>query len=156
MNSIFHYRARALILSGDYVLIARAKGHKTTFLPGGHIEAGERAAEALVREIQEELGVVGEIKEFLGVIENSWQQEDGWNSEINLIFAVTAPDLHHETLVISKEEHIEFEWCPLGELAKKVLLPESLQSYIPQYAAGIAGTLWALDGEWGAPLPDHN
>lgn len=39
------------------VLLAQAIGEKNTFLPGGHIEFGESAKDALVREIEEELGL---------------------------------------------------------------------------------------------------
>ncbi|PJE64045.1 MAG: hypothetical protein COU90_04195 [Candidatus Ryanbacteria bacterium CG10_big_fil_rev_8_21_14_0_10_43_42] len=71
MNIQFHYRARAIITDGDYILLARAIGNGNTFLPGGHIELGEKAEEALVREIKEELGVDSTIRSFLDAVENS-------------------------------------------------------------------------------------
>jgi 8-oxo-dGTP diphosphatase len=39
----FHHLARGIIIDGDKVLLARAVGHKNTFLPGGHVEFGESA-----------------------------------------------------------------------------------------------------------------
>jgi len=53
----FHLIARAVILNGDSVLLARQKGMSNTFLPGGHINIGESAVTALKREIYEELGL---------------------------------------------------------------------------------------------------
>jgi hypothetical protein len=34
----FHYLKPALIISGDYILLAREIGADNTFLPGGHVE----------------------------------------------------------------------------------------------------------------------
>ena len=39
--------ARALIINGDKILLAHKISEINTFLPGGHIEQGEYAAEAL-------------------------------------------------------------------------------------------------------------
>ena len=148
MNTKFHYIARALILSDNFVLIARAKGSKTTFLPGGHVESGERAVDALSRELKEEIGISISDFKFLGCIENIWKQDGERNAEINLIFATTSSALSYASPVISKEAHIEFEWCHIDQLADKALLPESLQTFIPEYISGRRSVLWASDGEW--------
>jgi ADP-ribose pyrophosphatase YjhB (NUDIX family) len=52
----FHYLVRALIISGDYILLAREIGTDNTFLPGGHVEQGESAEKALTCELEEETG----------------------------------------------------------------------------------------------------
>lgn len=46
-----------LTFSGRRVLCARSRGKELFYLPGGKREPGESDAEALVREIDEELGV---------------------------------------------------------------------------------------------------
>jgi mutator protein MutT len=55
------------------VLLARRSPHRSTYpglwsFPGGHVEQGETLAEALVREVQEEVGVTPTTFSFLGTI----------------------------------------------------------------------------------------
>ena len=90
MEIIFHYRVRAVIVRDNKVLLAHTKGAANTFLPGGHIELGEKAEEALAREIREELGEESRTTSFLGAIENSWVQDGVRQHEINLF----KPRLH--------------------------------------------------------------
>ena len=78
--------ARGVCIRDGKVLLCRAKGGKTTYLPGGHIEFGETGAVALVREIREELGVDSTCGEFLGVVENSFLQHGRPHAEINLVY----------------------------------------------------------------------
>lgn len=49
--------ARGVCVRDGRLLLCRAKGGKSTYLPGGHIEFGETGRDALVREVKEELGV---------------------------------------------------------------------------------------------------
>jgi 8-oxo-dGTP diphosphatase len=51
-------RARVLVRDGDSILLTRSWfGRQRWSLPGGGIEAGERAIDAACRELQEEIGV---------------------------------------------------------------------------------------------------
>lgn len=54
MNQEFEILSRAVIINGDKVLLANMRGKKRYFLPGGHVEFGETATAALVRELDEE------------------------------------------------------------------------------------------------------
>ena len=66
-----HNLARAIVRTNDQLLLCSSNKGKHTFyfLMGGHIEAGETAAQALERELQEELGISLRIESFLGCIE---------------------------------------------------------------------------------------
>ena len=109
--------ARGVCVTEGKILLCRAKGGNTTYLPGGHVEFGETGREALVREIREELGLEAQTGAFLGVVENSFLQHGKPHAEINLVYALSlaAGD------VKAREDWIEFEWRPLGELGD--LLP---------------------------------
>ena len=78
--------ARGVCVKDGKVLLCRAKGGKSTYLPGGHIEFGETGREALVREVKEELGIASSADAFLGVVENAFLQHDKPHAEINLVY----------------------------------------------------------------------
>ena len=111
--------ARGVAVRDGKVLLCRAKGGQSTYLPGGHIEFGETGREALVREVKEELGTDSTAGEFLGVVENSFDQHGKRHCEINLVYRL---DLASDAAE-SQEDWIAFEWCDLAELPKANLLP---------------------------------
>jgi ADP-ribose pyrophosphatase YjhB (NUDIX family) len=117
--------ARGVAIIDGSVLLCRAKGGKSTYLPGGHIEFGETAREALVREIREEMGVEATAGKFLGAVENSFMQHGKPHSEINLVF-----ELKFDGKIEAKarEDWIEFEWCRLSEIENANLLPEAFKA----------------------------
>ena len=66
--------ARGICVQDGKVLLCRAKGGATTYLPGGHIEFGEKGCEALAREMREEMGVDASVGAMVGVVENQFVQ----------------------------------------------------------------------------------
>ena len=140
--------ARGVAVVDGRVLLCRAKGAKTSYLPGGHIEFGETGREALKREMMEELGVEVETGKFLGVVENKFLQHGKPHAEINLVYEMKmlgpqrgpAQDGEGEGVgvgvgvggggvekVAAKESWIEFEWRDLGSLDDAGLLPEEFR-----------------------------
>ena len=77
------------------VLVAHAIGHRNTFLPGGHVEFGESAKDALVREIDEELGITCTVGKFLGLVEHKWMNKGVLHCEVNQLFEVHSEKLHN-------------------------------------------------------------
>lgn len=119
--------ARGVAVRDGKVLLCRAKGGNSTYLPGGHIEFGETGAEALAREVKEELGVDSVVGERLGVLENSFLQKGVRHQEINLIYALEVKGTESAQ---SQEDWIEFEWCPLEDISKANLLPADIRAFI--------------------------
>ena len=113
--------ARGVCVVDGKILLCKAKGGKTTYLPGGHIEFGETGRQALVREIKEELGLASSTGAFLGVVENSFLQHGVPHSEINLVYELSLA----EGEIKAQEDWIEFEWRPLSNLGD--LLPEAFR-----------------------------
>ena len=123
--------ARGVCVRDGKVLLCRAKGGKSTYLPGGHIEFGETGRQALVREVKEELGVASETGVFLGAVENSFLQHGKPHAEINLVYELKIGSdgaLDGLPSLKSQENWIEFEWCVLDRLEAANLLPKTFRS----------------------------
>ena len=117
--------ARGVAVKDGKVLLCRAKGSASTYLPGGHVEFGETGAVALVREVKEELGVDAKAGEMLGVVENSFDQHGKRHAEINLVYRLEIEGMP----TISCENWIEFEWCSLADLPAAKLLPTAIADF---------------------------
>jgi 8-oxo-dGTP diphosphatase len=144
-----HLLARGVIFRGPTeILVAKARGHAHTFLPGGHLESGESLANALAREVAEELGVPCVVDAYLGAIEFQWPASTPTDYEVNHIFrAAIDPSLP----LVSREPHLTFTWCPVAELDAVQLEPKPLRALIQGYAQGDKSVWWASSISGGRP-----
>lgn len=126
-KSHIHNIARGLLIHGEEIVLCRVKDANWFFLPGGHIEDGESARTALLRELHEEIGERDyRINSFIGVCENIFSLgEDILQHEINLIFEVNVPD---DFKINSKEDHIEFVSIAKKNLGKYKVLSAPLKA----------------------------
>ena len=145
---VFHYLARGVVIVDGMILLVHQIGANNTFLPGGHIEKRESAKQALVREIQEELGVCPTIKRFLGAVEHAWLEDTLTNHEINLVFEVEIEGLVSDAPPTSLEPHLEFLWVEPSQLPDVNLQPSALISLLQ---TGIEG-FQAFQAFWGSSL----
>ena len=139
--------ARGVFIREGRLLVCLPKQGGRCYLPGGHIEFWERGREALVREIQEELGVTAEVGRLLAISEDAFDQAGEPHCEINLVYEMTIPILGDEPA--AQEDWIAFRWVPCTEMAlrKANLLPAHLIKELTHLS------LPAELGEW--PLPDN-
>ncbi len=120
---------RAIILDKDKILLCKKKGNDYYFLPGGHIEFGETAEQALGRELKEELGILANGIEYIGTVENMFSENGNRHHEINLVFAVK-PQNHSSASI---EDHIEFLWIDTNKLAGESVEPIAIKHAILQW-----------------------
>ncbi len=124
---------RGVCVKNGRVLLCQNKSKTYSYLPGGHIEYRERAEEALVREIEEELGLASTIKKFLGCAEFCFHPNHHWIAEINLVFEVAIPKVPARKNPDSAEDHLFFFWHPLKTLDDSNLEPKALRAILPQW-----------------------
>jgi 8-oxo-dGTP pyrophosphatase MutT (NUDIX family) len=76
-KSMFQHSAGGLVIRGDEVLLISTRGGTRWQLPKGHLESGETALQAAVREVEEETGVLGEPVRALGMVEYDFTSQRG-------------------------------------------------------------------------------
>lgn len=114
---------RGVCVREGKVLLCRNRKKGYVFLPGGHIESGEGAIEALNREIREEMGCSSTVGRFLGAAESRFSQDGATVCELNLVFVFQLDDDGATAPPPSVEPHIAFVWQPLNEIAATMLPP---------------------------------
>jgi 8-oxo-dGTP diphosphatase len=130
--------ARCVILREDAVLLCGAldgQGNaKYWYLPGGHVEPGETAREAVAREMVEEAGVEVEVGACALVSENHFTQVKAKSGtevrrhEYTFVFLANTP----ATTIESREHDLRFAWFPLTTLAD--VRPASHRAWLLEHA----------------------
>lgn len=141
MEKRFHHIVRAIILVQGKLLVARVKGEGYVFLPGGHIELGEKTIDALSREIMEELGNQISIHGYLGTVEHKWIGKGTEHLEINHCFECSLSPEDGQ-LIESKEAHLDFFLIGMDEVEKFDLRPNPFKKLIGKYQKGDRGPWW--------------
>lgn len=117
-------RASAIILRSSRVLLIYRENSKGVYyvLPGGGIEAGETPEQAVVREVQEETGVVPVLGPLL------FEGLDDTGSRHQYYFACTLLNdqepIWQETFKQTENNIYRFEWVSVKGLENVPLKPE--------------------------------
>lgn len=114
----FQMRAVAIIRRDGHLLVHKATHETYWALPGGRVEFGETAAEAVEREIAEELGCTARISELRYLVENFFVydgetcHEIGWyyDAELTGEFSFVTDEICHR--VTEGAYDLEFRWVP--------------------------------------------
>ena len=135
----FTYRVGGILIHHEHVLCQAASKEDFFFLPGGRAELGEAASVTLLREMQEELGVVMKIERLLYVVENFFTDpNDTWH-ELGLYFLMTAPadsylyqSLETTIRVDEGDNELRFDWLPIAQLEAYPLYPPFFQKALQE------------------------
>lgn len=142
MKQDIHVISRAVILDDDQILIVYdpkwSIEQRYYYLPGGHIEHAESAADAMLRELREEISDQCSIKRFLGCFENDFSREKPQykkkchNHEFNFLFWVEGP-FKKGVIPEQKEPWVAFKWVAITELSTLNFLPSGMSASIEKW-----------------------
>ena len=125
--------SRAFIIREGKLLLCKALNGGHYYLPGGHVEFGENAESSLQREMIEECNQSITNIKFIGVFENKWGEPA--HHEYNMLYTA---ELSPESIeVVSKEDHIAFEWVSFEKLGEVTFYPKEFLDRI---------VLWCKEG----------
>jgi 8-oxo-dGTP pyrophosphatase MutT (NUDIX family) len=133
----FHLRAAAIIRRGGSVLLHCLEGDDFWSLPGGRVEPGEAAAEAVIRELQEELGISARVEHLSLLVENFFTHSEANHHEVGLYFSVHVDSsvLPEDCMTFEGREKFKkllFRWFPISAIAKLDVRPAILKEHLMQ------------------------
>ena len=128
----FNYRVAGILFEGGRVLVEREIKSGDCCLPGGRVEFGEPASEALVREMREELGVELKVERLVWAVDNFFQMEGRRYHELSFYFLVSLPEARAlpqgESFANKGTPRTVLQWHPLDKLDEAPLYPTFLRS----------------------------
>ena len=136
-NDKFNYRVCAMIISGNKILAMHDERSPYYFLPGGRVKIGETAEDAVIREIQEELGIVPKITRALW-LNQAFFKEDVDNLNYHELCIYFLMDISDTALLLRGEKFTTneggrthtFEWLEFDRLKNEYFYPSFLKKDI--------------------------
>lgn len=134
MSKTIRIAAALLIEPNGQTLLVRKRGTQAFMQPGGKIDAGEKPAEALARELHEELGLIIEPSDavYLGNFSAPAVNEPGYTVEADL-FQVTIDEP-----VSPAAEIEEVRWIDPATDGDLILAPLTRDLILPFYRQSLA------------------
>lgn len=134
MSKTIRIAAALLIEPNGQTLLVRKRGTQAFMQPGGKIDAGEQPAEALARELHEELGLIIEPTDavYLGHFSAPAANEPGYTVEAEL-FQVTIDEP-----VSPAAEIEEVRWIDPATDGDLILAPLTRDLILPFYRESLA------------------
>ncbi len=130
----FNYRVGGIAVQDGRVLIHRDPADDYWTPPGGRVEAGETAAEALVREMREETGFAVTARRLLWVVENFFVWRGKPFHEVLLYHLMEMPPAALAQPTFRGREgaiDLEFAWAD-PKAADRRILPGFLAEALPR------------------------
>ena len=136
-NRKFNYRVCAMMIHDGKILAMQDDRSPYYYLPGGRVAMGERAEDAVIREVREELGVVTKILRPLW-LNQAFFQEDVDKLHYHELCVYFLMDISETDLLSrgasflsqeGKRTH-RFEWLPFDQLESAYFYPLFLKKEI--------------------------
>ena len=130
----FMYRVGGIAVHEGRLLVEHNVKHGFCFVPGGRVEYGENAVQALSRELDEELGGGVQVGRLVIVADNLFELDDVRYQEVALYFLLEFDPGHRiigrEGKFEAEEPNLVYQWLPLDELVEAELFPRFLRELV--------------------------
>ena len=135
-NYWFRYRAAAIIVEKGCVLLATNDKVDYYYSVGGGVQMGEKAEDAVIREVFEETGVHYEIDRLAVIHENFFTDSSEFFKDLNCheiaLYFLMKPkgnqDLNSDSYTQGIRENMV--WIPIDELDNYTVYPTFLKEYL--------------------------
>ena len=130
----FMYRVGGIAVNEGRLLVEHNVKHGFCFVPGGRVEYGENAVQALSRELDEEFGGGVQVGRLVIVADNLFELDGVRYQEACLYFLMEFDLGHHiigrEGKFEAEEPNLVYQWLPLDELVEAELFPRFLRELV--------------------------
>ena len=130
----FMYRVGGIAVHDGRLLVEHNVKHGFCFVPGGRVEYGENAVQALSRELDEEFGGDVRIGRLVIVSDILFELDGVRYQEAGLYFLMEFPPGHYiigrEGKFEAEEPNLVYQWLPLNELEEVELFPRFLRDLV--------------------------
>ncbi|GGH27670.1 NUDIX hydrolase [Paenibacillus segetis] len=141
-NNKFNFRVAGILIHNGKLLLHTTKTDDFWNLPGGRVEFNESTEQALIRELQEELGVTIQLERLVYVNEDFFEYDCKKYHEIGFYYLMSLPANHD--ILQKKEEfygledngRLIFKWFEVEELLDLEVYPEILKTDIKEIITG--------------------
>lgn len=131
----FNYRAAAIILHNNHVLLHKAQKDKFWSLPGGRVDMLEPSSQTLKRELLEEFDLEVRVERLLWVVENFFFYDNEEYHELGFYYLVQA-DSSADIFDLNKTYRglegdaveLSFRWFAVSALEQERVYPSFLKT----------------------------
>jgi 8-oxo-dGTP pyrophosphatase MutT (NUDIX family) len=133
----FKYRSAGVVRDGDRLLLCAVEDIDGWFLPGGKVQFGEDSADALVRELREELKIDADVGDTPLLITESIRYEEGQlHQEVCFYYAVPWPEGLPSESVDELSDH-SYCWVRLVNLDSTHFLPPQIAGVLMEESSEV-------------------
>ena len=134
----FSLRAGAILRRGDEILLCATDGLDGWHLPGGRVEFGETAAQAVRRELHEEAKLDLPVGDLALITEDRVTLNGVLHHEICFYYAIPWPGgLDPHTAQQNALHEHTFRWFRVADLAELRMLPPHMADYLVHHPPGL-------------------
>ncbi len=132
----FFYRAAGVAIHDGHVLLHTMDDADYWILPGGRVEMGETASEAVAREMREELGQEVEVGRLLWIVESFLETNGKSHQSIGFYYAISFPSAsafpedRQPLTTMDGQARLCFTWHPLSQLDSLTVYPPFLRQHL--------------------------